>query len=105
MQLRYPIALEANMDLWRNILGDDREVNEMRISNNTGVVIAFVAVVVLFLFFGFGAMSGSFMGGWTRGGGGMMGGGFGGNGWMWIPTLITLAAGVFLGWMLFGKKR
>lgn len=76
----------------------------MNESNKTGLIIAFVAVVLLFLVFGGGAMSGSFMGGWTRGGGGMMGGGFGGYGWMWIPTLITLAAGVLLGWMLFGKK-
>ena len=72
-------------------------------SYNTGLLIAFVAVVVLFLFFGGGAMSGQFMGGWTKGGGGMMG--VGGYGWMWIPTLITLAAGVLLGWMLFARKR
>ena len=72
-------------------------------SYNTGLLIAFVAVVVLFLFFCGGAMSGPFMGGWTKGGGGMMG--VGGYGWMWIPTLITLAAGVLLGWMLFARKR
>ncbi len=44
-------------------------------------------------------------------GGGMMGGGMTGQGsiggfsWMWFPTLITLGVVVFLGWILFGKKR
>ena len=76
----------------------------MNESNKTALTIAFVVVVVLFLVFGGGAMSGSFMGG------GMMGGGTTGRGgmdeysWMWIPTLITLGVGVFLGWAIFGKK-
>lgn len=78
----------------------------MNESNKSGLIIAFVVVVVLFLVFGGGAMSGSFMGG-----GGMMGGGttnrgsMGGYPWMWIPTLITLGIGVWLGWMIFGKKK
>lgn len=76
----------------------------MYLSKKTGLIIAFVVVVVLFLYFG-GALSGSFMGGWTRGGVGMMGGDFGGYRWMLVPTLITLGVGVLLGWMLFAKKR
>ena len=77
----------------------------MNESNKSGLNIAFVVVVVLFLVFGGGAMSGSFMGG------GMMGGGtigdvrVGGFGWMWIPTVITLGVGVLLGWVIFGKKN
>ncbi len=79
-------------------------------SNKTGLTVAFVAVVVLFLIFGFGTMSGSFMGsgntgGGMMGGGSMWQGGFGGYGWMWIPTVITLGFGIFLGWLLFAKKR
>jgi hypothetical protein len=69
-------------------------------SNNTQLPIAFVVVLVLFLIFGGGAMTGSMMNG------GMMGQGYiGGISWMWIPTLLTLAAGVLLGWAIFGKKR
>ena len=73
----------------------------MNESNGTGLIIAFVVVVILFLGFGGGMMSG-----WN--GGGMMGGGTmgqGGYGWMWIPTLIILGVGVLLGWMIFGKKK
>ena len=82
----------------------------MNESNKSGLIIAFVVVVVLFLVFGGGAMSGSFMGGGNTGGG-MMGGGtmgqggIGGYGWMWIPTLITLGVGVLLGWLIFGKSK
>jgi hypothetical protein len=69
-------------------------------SNNTQLTIAFVVVLVLFLIFGGSAMTGSMMNG------GMMGQGYiGGIRWMWIPTLLTLAAGVLLGWAIFGKKR
>lgn len=79
-------------------------------SNRTGLVIAFVVVVVLFLIFGYGTMSGSFMGSGNMGGGMMAGGttgqgGMGGYGWMWIPTLITLGVGVLLGWLIFGNKK
>lgn len=78
----------------------------MNESNKTGLVIAFVVVVVLSLLFGGGAMSGSFMGGGGMMGGGSMGQGtIGGYSWMWIPTLITLGIGVFLGWAIFGKKN
>lgn len=85
----------------------------MNESNKTGLIVAFVVVVVLFLIFAGGMMTGwnggGMMGGWN--GGGMMGdgnvgqGGFGGYGWMWIPTLITLGVGLFLRWAIFGKKR
>jgi hypothetical protein len=81
----------------------------MNESNKTGVMIAFVVVVILFLVFGGGMMTG-----WNGGGmfgGGMMGGGTSGGGmmgefnWMWFPTLILLGLGVLFGWLLFGKKR
>ena len=69
----------------------------MNESNRTGLIIAFVVVVVLFLVFGGGAMSGSFMGGGT--GRGMMGRGWmGGFSWVWIPTVLTLGLGIFWGW-------
>ena len=71
----------------------------MNESNKTPLVIALVVVVVLFLIFGGGAMTGSMMSG------GMMGHGWmGGFSWMWIPTLLTLSLVVLLGWGLFGKK-
>ncbi|HUF02739.1 MAG TPA: hypothetical protein VMM38_01040 [Aridibacter sp.] len=74
-------------------------------SNRTGLIIALVVVVVLFLVFGGGAMSGSFM---DRGmmGDGMMGQGrTGGYGWMWIPTLLTLGLGIILGWLIFRPTK
>lgn len=77
----------------------------MNESNKTGLIIAFVVVVGLFLIFGFGTMSGTFMGGRMMGGGPMGRGGVGGYSWMWIPTLITLGVGIFLGWVIFGKKK
>lgn len=72
----------------------------MNESSKTPLLIVLVVVVVLFLIFGRGAMTGSMMGG------GMMGQGWinGGVSWMWIPTLLTLGLGVLLGWAIFGKK-
>lgn len=78
--------------------------------NKTPLVIAFVVVIVLFLIFGAGLMTGSMMGGGIMGQGGIggyrMGHGciIGGFSWMWIPTLLTLGLGVLLGWVIFGKK-
>jgi hypothetical protein len=82
----------------------------MNESSRTPLVIAFVVVVVLFLIFGSGAMTGSMIGGGMMGqagtGGYRMGQGWvnGGFSWMWIPTLVTLGIGVVLGWAIFGKK-
>jgi len=71
----------------------------MNDSSKLPLVIAFVVVVVLFLIFGGGAMTGSMMNG------GMMGHGrVGGVSWMWIPTLLTLGLGILLGWIIFAKK-
>lgn len=71
----------------------------MNATNNTALVIAFVVVLVLFLLFGGGAMTGATMSG------GMMGSGrMGGTSWMWIPTLLTLSIGILLGWAIFAKK-
>jgi hypothetical protein len=71
----------------------------MNATNKTALVIAFVVVVVLFLLFGGGAMTGATMSG------GMIGSGMmGGISWMWIPTLLTLGIGILLGWAIFGKK-
>ncbi len=71
----------------------------MNESSKTPLVIVFVAVVVLFVIFGGGAMTGSMMGG------GMMGRGWmGGFKRMWIPTLLTLGVGVLLGWAIFAKR-
>jgi hypothetical protein len=82
----------------------------MNQTNKTPLVIAFVVVVALFLIFGGGAMTGSMMGGGMMAPGGIggyrMGQGWinGGFSWMWIPTLLTFALGVVLGWMIFAKK-
>ena len=68
-------------------------------TDKTGLVVAFIVVVVLFLLFGGGAMTGATMSG------GMMGSGMmGGISWMWVPTLLTLGIGILLGWAIFGKK-
>jgi hypothetical protein len=66
----------------------------MNEKNKTGLVIAFVVLVVLFLLFGGGAMTGATISG------GMMGG----ISWMWIPTLLTVGLGVIIGWAIWGKK-
>ena len=64
--------------------------------NNISLVIAFGVVVVLFMLFGGGAMTG-----------GMMNGGMNGSGWMaerswmWTPALLALS----LGWVIFKKKE
>ena len=71
----------------------------MNATNNIGLIISFVVVVLLFLLFGGGAMTGASLNG------GMMGNGMvGGFSWMWIPTLLTLGAGILLGWAVIGKK-
>ena len=82
----------------------------MKESNKIPLVIAFVVVVVLFLGFGGGAMTGSMFGGGMMGqagtGGYRMGQGWinGGVSWRWIPTLLTLGLGVVLGWLIFGRS-
>ncbi len=71
----------------------------MNETNKTGLVIAFVIVVVLFLLFGGGAMTGATMSG------GMMGSGsMGGISWMWLPTLLVVVLGVALFSAISGKK-
>jgi len=71
----------------------------MNATARTTLAVAFVVVVILFLLFGGGMMTGATMSG------GMMGGGMmGGISWMWIPTLLTLGLGILLRWVLFGKK-
>lgn len=70
----------------------------------TVLVIAFVAVVLLFLLFGGGMATGAMMSGGMMGGGRMGGGRMGGLSWMWIPTLLTLGLGILLGWAILGKK-
>jgi hypothetical protein len=72
----------------------------MKSTNNTPLVIAFSVIVVLFLLFGGGAMTG-----------GMMNGGMSGNGWMaerswmWTPAFLALGLGIVLGWVIFKKKE
>ncbi len=80
------------------------EKNLMNTKNNTPLVIAFIVVVVLFLLFGGGAMTGGMMNGGMHNGyneNGWMSN----RGWMWFPTLITLGLGVVLGWVIFKKKE
>jgi len=71
----------------------------METTPKTTIIIAFVIVLVLFLLFGAGTMTGGMMSGGIMGSGRM-----GGISWMWIPTLLTLGLGVLLGWVIFGKK-
>jgi preprotein translocase subunit SecG len=84
------------------------ENNLMNTKNNTPLVIAFVLVIVLFLLFGGGAMTGGMMNSGINNG---MNGGMHGNGWlderswMWFPAVITLGLGIVLGWIIFKKKE
>lgn len=82
--------------------------------NKTFPLMAFVVVVMLFLIFGGGMMSG-WNGSGMMGGGGFMtagnaGGGridgwtMGGFSWMWFPTLLFLGLGILFGWTIWGKK-
>ena len=80
------------------------EINLMNATSKTALVIAFVVVVVLFLLFGGGAMTGATMSGGMMGSGMMGSGMMGGISWMWIPTLLTLGIGILLGWAIFAKK-
>ena len=92
-------AARGNPTISNTTITNTQEINVMKELSKTPLVIAFVVVVVLFLIFGGGAMTGSMMRG------GMMGHGWiGGFSWMWIPTLLTLGLGVLLGWVIFGKK-
>jgi hypothetical protein len=101
------LATKAEYEVQRAEIGREhrklesiiKEITLMNAANKPALVSALVVVVVLFLLFGGGAMTGATMGG------GMMGNGrMGGISWMWIPTLLTLGLGVLLGWVIFGKK-
>jgi hypothetical protein len=75
----------------------------MNTKSNKQLVIAFVVVIVLFLLFGSGAMTGGMMNGGMHNGyneNGWMSN----RGWMWFPTLITLGIGIVIGWLIFKKK-
>ena len=72
----------------------------MNTTTNKPLVIAFVLIVVLFLLFGGGAMTGGMMNGGMHGSGWM-----GERSWMWTPALIALCLGVVLGWVIFKKKE
>lgn len=68
--------------------------------NNRSLVIAFLVMVVFFLYFGSGAMMDGGMHGWMNENRWM-----GGNSWRWFPTIVTLVLGVLIGWLLFKKKN
>ncbi len=78
------------------------EKNIVNSKNNRPIVIAFVLVIVLFLLFGGGALTGGMMNS------GMHGfnenGWMSNRGWMWFPALITLGIGIVIGWVIFKKK-
>lgn len=76
----------------------------MQASGKTILVIAFVATAALFVLFSGGMATGAMMSGGFMGGGMMGGGVMGGISWMWIPTVLTLALGVLLGWAIWAKK-
>jgi hypothetical protein len=75
-----------------------RENLLMKTTPNVPLIIAFVAVIVLFLLFGGGAITQGMMNGGTHGSGWMVE-----RNWMWTPTLLTLGLVVALGWVLFRK--
>lgn len=76
------------------------ERKTMNKMNDKFLVTSFIIIVVLFLYFGSGAM---LDGGMNYG---MMNknGWLGGHSWRWFPAIITLIFGFTLGWLLFRKK-
>jgi len=79
------------------------EKNVMNTKSNRPLVIAFVAVIVLFILFGGGAMTSGMMNSGMHNGfneNGWMSN----RGWMWFPTLVTLGIGIVIGWVIFKKK-
>jgi LPXTG-motif cell wall-anchored protein len=76
----------------------------MKAKANKSIVVAFVIVVVLFLFFGGLGMTGGIMNGGMHGRVNEIGW-TGERDWVWFPTLITLVLSVVLGWMLIKKKN
>ncbi len=75
----------------------------MNEKNKTGLVIAFIVVMGLFLLFGGVTMSGANMNSDMMGNG-WGNGSMGGLNWTWIPTLLTLGLGILLGWAIWGKQ-
>ena len=68
--------------------------------NKTAFISAFAIVIVLFLLFGGGTMTG------VTPSDGMMGNGaMGGISWMWILTVLMFGLGVLLVWVIFGQKK
>ena len=64
------------------------------------LLVAFGLLVLLFLLFGGAVGTGAMMTGGYMGHGAMMGG----VGWIWVPTLLVLFSGIFLGWAIFGQR-
>jgi LPXTG-motif cell wall-anchored protein len=76
----------------------------MKTKANKSLLIAFIVVVVLFLFFGGWGMTGSVMNGGMHTGMNETGW-MGERSWVWFPAIITLILGVVLGWLLFKKRK
>jgi uncharacterized membrane protein len=74
-----------------------REVNK---KNDRFLVPSFIIIVVLFLYFGSGAM----LDGGVNYGIMDKTGWLGGHSWRWFPAVITLIFGLTVGWLLFRKK-
>jgi hypothetical protein len=68
-------------------------------TNRGLLIVALIVVVVLFLYFGSGAMMYGGMSGRMN-----ENGGIGGNGWGWYPALFTFGLAVLIGWILIRKK-
>ena len=70
----------------------------MNAAIKTALVMALIAVVALFMFFGGGAM--------TDGSPGMPGSsGMRGIGWIWISIFLSLSLSILLGWFISGKNN
>ena len=76
----------------------------MKTKANKSLLVAFVVVVVLFLFFGGWGMTGGIMNGGMHSGMNETGW-MGERSWVWFPAIITLILGVVLGWLLFKKRK
>ena len=72
----------------------------MKLMNNVPLVLAFIIVMVVFLFFCGGAVTMTLINA-EKNNTGLLNN----ISWLWLPTLLAFILSVLLGWTLFWKKN
>jgi len=72
----------------------------MNKTRNTSLILVIAVIVVFFLYFSNGTILDGGMNGSMHKNGWMNG-----ISWRWVPSIFTLAIGVFIGWLLPRKKK